>query len=280
MTALLASSMPFCDLILLMIAARIASECIAFAPPGAFRSTPRISCTQRYNWFENLFPELNDPEAAADRLKKFPEQYTATYDMSTVVVPSDGPDAKIVRSLLKQTQLETRELQLVFDANQHGWSPHEFHKQVDGKGAAIVLANGNTFDGPIIVGGYNVKGWTSLGGARPSVAAFLFYSKDGGTVFQKLKKVGGGGLACAKDDPEFGIAFGPDGLVIGLQPGKEKVATSKLGPYYERGPDELPCLFGYKGGAIRLDNVKVLVGVYSHDDEIPYSGAVMDMTSG
>ena len=144
--------MLFCDLILLTLAALQASECIAFAPPGAFRSPPRISCTRRYNWFENLFPELNDPEAGADRLKKFPEQYTATYDMSTEVVPSDGPDAKIVRSLLKQTQLEKRELQLVFDANQHGWNPQAFHQRVDGKGGAIVLANGNTFDGPIIVG--------------------------------------------------------------------------------------------------------------------------------
>ena len=264
--------------------ALLAFQSFAFSSTGVFAPTAR-GRTTRYagSWLEKVFPQLsngNDAQAEADRRKKFPEQYPATYDMSTVVVPSDGPEAILVRPLLKQTMLEERALQLVYDANKHGWNSKAFHERVDGRGAAVVLATGITFDGPIVLGGYNVKGWSSLGGARPSVASFLFYSNNGGASFQKLKKVGGGGLACARDDPEFGIAFGPDALVIGLQPGKENVAVSKLGPYYERGPDQLPTLFGYKGGAIRLDSLKVMVGVYDKDEDIPYSGAVMDMTSG
>ena len=191
----------------------------------------------------------------------------------------------MVRPLLKQTQLQDRKLQVAYNAQQHGWDARSFHRRVDGKGASIVVATGKrTTNGPsIVVGGYNPKGWSSLGGARPSVAAFLFYSNSKnrtGLVFQKLRKVGGGGLACAKDDFDFGIAFGPDALLFPLQPGKERVATSKLGNYYERGPEQLSSLFGNNGGELRLESLKVLVGVYKDNEEIPYSGAVLDMTSG
>ena len=84
-------------------------------------------------------------------------------------------------------------------------------------------------------------------------------------------------MACAQDEPNFGISFGPDGLVIGLQPGRERLAQSKLGPYFERGPEELSSLFG---GSVELSELKVLVGCYEDGEEIPYSGGVLDMTSG
>lgn len=58
------------------------------------------------------------------------------------------------------------------------------------------------------------------------------------------------------------------------------MATSKLGNYYERGPERLSSLFGNDGGSIQLDSLKVLVGVYNNNEDIPYSGAVLDMTSG
>ncbi|KAL3921508.1 MAG: hypothetical protein SGILL_002713, partial [Bacillariaceae sp.] len=164
-------------------------------------------------------------------------------------------------------------LQLVYDAQKKGWNPTAFHQAVDGKGASVVIAE--TVEGNVC-GGYNPKGWSSLGGARPSVAAFLFYQKAPGK-FQKLQKVGGGGLACARDDPDFGISFGPDALVIGLQPGRERIAQSKLGPYFERGPQDLTSLFG---GVEELMQLKVLVGCYEEGEEIPYSGGVLDMTSG
>lgn len=38
------------------------------------------------------------------------------------------------------------------------------------------------------------------------------------------------------DEPEIGPRFGADGLTITLQPGREKVVSSKLGPFYEVRP--------------------------------------------
>jgi hypothetical protein len=252
---------------------------VAFSSPSDNFVTHASFSTSKSGWFDNLFPQLNDAEADEERKSKFPEQYPATYEMSNFKVPTDGPDAALLRPLLKQTQLEGRPLELVYDASKNGWNPQSFHSRVDGRGCSLVVATGNTSKCRIIVGGYNPKGWSSCGGARPSVAAFLFYSY-GNEPYQKLRKVGGGGLACARDDPDYGISFGPDALVIGLQPGNEKLAASKLGPYYERGPEELPSIFSREGGAIRLDSLKVYVGKYELGEEIPYSGAVMDMTSG
>ena len=211
-----------------------------------------------------------------------------------------------MRPLLKQTMLESRPLKKVFDAELHGWDPRSFHKRVDGKGAAVVIATyqdtnsgGTTFTRERVVGGYNPKGWSSNGGARPSVAAFLFYEKHHDNsintspssscsststkstpTFQKLQKCGGGGLACANDDPNLGISFGPDALVIQLQQQRPYFASSKLGPYFEKGPERLSSLFEKSGGGIQLESLKVLTGVYDDNEEIPYSGAVMDMTSG
>ena len=183
-------------------------------------------------------------------------------------------EARLVRPLLKNTQLESRPLTVAYNAQRDGWNPYAFHKLVDGRGAAVVLAKTKT---GVLCGGYNPKGWSSLGGARPSVAAFLFYQRNFFSKIQKLRKVAGGGLACTRDDPSFGISFGPDGLVIGLQPGSAKSATSILGSYYECGPENLPSLFG---GVTELAELKVLVGVYGPNEEIPYSGGVLDMTSG
>ena len=238
------------------------------------RSLRPVALTVMQGWFDRLFPTQDNAEADADRRRQFPEQYPATYVLSDEIVQGDGQDALKVRSLLKQTQLESRPLQLVYDAQKHCWSADAFHKRVDGKGAAVVLAT--TRDG-FTVGGYNPKGWSSLGGARPSVAAFLFCPSAAGG-FQKLRKVGGGGLACANDDPNFGISFGPDALVVGLQRGRERLAQSKLGPYYEQGPDDLSSLFD--GGLAELASLKILVGKYDLGEEIPYSGGVLDMTSG
>lgn len=233
-----------------------------------------------YGWLENFF-EPNKGSSTNNRQTEYPEQYPATYELNDIELNEDLSllEAQLVRPLLKNTQLQSIPLQLVFDANRDGWSPSAFHAGVDGKGAAVVVAKdrmGNVY------GGYNPKGNASLGGARPSVAAFLFYQRrnSGTPSFQKLQKVGGGGLACARDDPGFGISFGPDALVIGLQPGREKLAQSKLGPYFERGPQDLPSLFWETGGATELTDLKVLVGCYGNDEEIPYSGGVLDMTSG
>lgn len=221
-----------------------------------------------------------------DRELEFPEQYPATYDINEYKNTfKDWGDPSIVRPLLKQTQLEQRALQVAYDANRQGWNVQAFHKAVDGKGAAVVLARGKSGGW---LGGYNPKGWSSNGGARPSVAAFLFYTDPKTGQFQKLRKVGGGGLACAKDDPYTGIWLGADGLVIPLAqksslfPSKNsKMAQSFLGTYFERGPNRKLSLFSEKDGCVmELSELKVLVGVYERGEEIPYSGAVLDFTSG
>lgn len=230
---------------------------------------------RHYGWLENFFEP--DKSSSKSREVQYPEQYPATYEVNEDQVEEDAsiPQALVVRPLLKNTQLQSRSLQLVYDANRDGWNPETFHRAVDGRGASVVLAT--TRDG-CVVGGYNPKGHASLGGARPSVAAFLFYCL-GDQTFQKLRKVGGGGLACARDDPGFGISFGPDGLVIGLQPSREKRASSKLGTYFEKGPEDLPSLFA-SGVVGELADLQVLVGCYDETEEIPYSGGVLDMTSG
>ncbi len=218
-----------------------------------------------------------------ERELEFPEQYPATYEINDYKHTwKDFGDPAIVRPLLKQTQLEQRNLQVAYDANRHGWNVQAFHRAVDGKGAAVIMARGRRGGW---LGGYNPKGWSSNGGARPSVAAFLFYSTKAGKL-QKLQKVGGGGLACAKDDPQTGIWLGADGLIIPLAqqpslfPTKEaKMAQSFLGTYFERGPDRKLSLFS-DGCVMELSELKVLVGVYERGEEIPYSGAVLDFTSG
>jgi hypothetical protein len=230
----------------------------------------------RHNWLKDFFEPPSSSSSSSSREVQYPEQYQASYELNTVSLQADNncAGAKFVGPLLKNTQLESRPLQLVYNAQRDGWNPAAFHRAVDGKGAAIVMAK--TKSG-MSCGGYNPKGWASLGGARPSVAAFLFYEKTNDGSYQKLQKVGGGGLACARDDPDFGISFGPDGLVLSLRKGAERSATSKLGTYFERGPENLASLFG---GATELSDLKILVGKYEIGEDISYSGGVLDMTSG
>eukprot|EP00980_Cylindrotheca_fusiformis_P029170 scaffold22742_cov139-Cylindrotheca_fusiformis.AAC.3 len=239
--------------------------------------------TALYGWFDNFWQ--TDASGSTSRQMEYPEQYPATYEANDVILEQDKGDERIrlIRPLLKNTQLESRPLELAYQSSRDGWNASAFHSAVDGKGAAVVVA---TTSEDRIVGGYNPKGWASLGGARPSVAAFLFYyfkkttTVSDQTSWQKLRKVGGGGLACANDDPGFGISFGPDGLVIPLanDDNDNKFAYSKLGPYFERGPEDLPSLFS--NGRAELLDVQVFVGVYNAGEEIPYAGGVLDMTSG
>lgn len=109
----------------------------------------------------------------SNNIVSYPEGQAATYEMNENIVPFEFGDAAFVRPLLKQTQLETRPLQVVYDANRDGYDAKTFHSKVDGKGAAIVLCKvaGQW------CGGYNPRGWASLGQARSSVAAFLFYKQ-------------------------------------------------------------------------------------------------------
>jgi hypothetical protein len=240
--------------------------------------------TGLHGWFDNFWQ--TEDSASASRQVEYPEQYPATYESNAMTLETDKVDESklLIRKLLKNTQLQTRPLTLAYQASRDGWTAQAFHRAVDGKGASVVLA---TTSENQIVGGYNPKGWASLGGARPSVAAFLYYFKPAvepaeSVSWQKLRKVGGGGLACAKDDPSFGISFGPDGLVIPLLDNGDsdgnKIAQSKLGTYFERGPEDLPSLFS--GGVTKLKDIQIYVGIYVAGEDIPYSGGVLDMTSG
>ena len=214
------------------------------------------------------------PEPVAPTENTYPEASAATYELSDVKFPMELGDAALVRPLMKQTQLEYRRLKVAFDANADGYNAKKFHRKVDGKGAAIVLckAKGKWF------GGYNPRGWASLGGSRPSRAAFLFYEKGGFSGgWQKLRAVGGGGMACGNDLFDNGIFMGAEALVAPLDGANPRVVKSRLGTYFEGGPDGRSTLLPIKAVDTNLQELKVLVGVYEDDEDIPNSGGVLDL---
>jgi len=203
--------------------------------------------------------------------ERFPEQYPAVLDEWADPVEGDDKEMALLRPLLKNTNLETRNLRLTYDANRDGFDPVTFHSKVDKQGGAIVFC---TTRAGIQCGGYNPKGWVGYGEARGSIAAFLYilggkYAAAGAPAI-KLRKVGGPGLA-QMDLPESGPSFSPDALVIPL--GKDgRLARSKLGSYYERLPDGTNSLFG-KDSNVQLRDLKVYHGVYAEGEYIPFTDA-------
>lgn len=213
---------------------------------------------------------------------RFPELYPAPLDEFADAVESDTGEMVLFRPLLARTQLQTRELQLLYDANRDGWSCEAFHGCVDRCGASVVV--GRT--GRAVFGGYNPKGFVGYGESRGSKAAFLFSWPDGDVErpAMKMRKVGGAALAVV-DQPDTGPKFGADSFVVNLRPpragwgeGKEgdRIAFSKLGSYYEARPDGGRTLFG-KGenpkGEI-LTELRVYAGVYAEGEEIPFNDAL------
>lgn len=201
----------------------------------------------------------------------YPEGKPATYDL----LPGElgfGPEA-VVRPLLKQTQLQNRKLKVVYNAKRDGWDGRAFHQKVDGMGASVVLAK---VRGQWI-GGYNPRGWASLGGARSSVASFLFYQKLFG--WQKLRVNRSGSMACGRDEFDAGIYFGSDALVIPLNGmrGKPRSVTSRLGYFFECGPDNKSTLLPVKGADANADELYVISGVYAPGEDIPNSGGVSEL---
>jgi len=122
---------------------------------------------------------------------------------------------------------------VVFDADKHGWSAEAFHSRVDRRGPGVVVA---TTEGGAVCGGYNPDGWYGNGDERLNIATFLFTWPDGDTSAPPimLKKVGGPGMSVIDtlDGPKFGV----DGLHILLQEGRERIAQSRLGTFYENLP--------------------------------------------
>lgn len=202
----------------------------------------------------------------------YPEGQAATYELNENVVPFEFGDAAFVRPLLKQTQLETRPLQVVYDANRDGYDAQIFHSKVDGKGAAVVLAKvaGQW------CGGYNPRGWASLGQARSSVAAFLFY-KQPLKGWQKVRVSRTGSMACGNDLYDGGIFFGADSLVIPLRPPNRRQVSSRLGQYFETCPDGKLTILPRPSLEYQLQELKVLTGVYAPGEDIPNSGGVLEL---
>ena len=182
--------------------------------------------------------------------------------------------ASIVRPLLKQTRLQNRKLQVVYDAKKDGWDARAFHSKVDARGASVVLAKcrGQW------IGGYNPRGWASLGGVRSSVASFLFYQTNPFGGWQKLRVSRTGSMACGKDEFDAGIYFGADSLVIPLRANKgPKNVTSRLGYYFECGPKNKSTLLPIRGADSTLQELYVVSGVYDKGEIIPDSGGVSEL---
>jgi hypothetical protein len=216
-----------------------------------------------------VVPYLTSPKKPEE--STYPEQKPATYEMGKVKIPFEFGDASFVRPLLKQTQIEYRPLQVIYDAKRDGFDVRKFHQCVDGKGASVVLckADGQWF------GGYNPRGWASLGGSRPSIAAFLFYKTAFG--WQKLRAKGNGGNACSNDLFDRGIYLGSEGLTIPLDGSDPRRVISRLGFYYETGPQDKSTLLRRAGEDSRIQELRILAGVYAKGEDIPNSGGVLDL---
>lgn len=105
------------------------------------------------------------------------ELYPAVTDAFAQPLDGDSEDVALLRPLLAQTQLESVPLRLAFDSSRDGWAASAFHERVDGFGATLVVAE---TAGGAVVGGYNPRGWVSLGeDGRDSIAAFLYTWRDG-----------------------------------------------------------------------------------------------------
>ena len=75
---------------------------------------------------------------------------------AAAALPSDDTEElRLVRAVLKQTQLEYMPLGIAYDAETHGWRASSFHTQCDGQGAAVLVATSRS---GVVFGGYNPKG--------------------------------------------------------------------------------------------------------------------------
>jgi len=243
----------------------------AFMPSNFHRTIAAPSTNARQDTKQYFFGGGSKKYVAPDE-RTYPESKPATYDLLPDEFGFGFRPEIFVRPLLKQTQIENRKLKVTYNAKKDGWDALAFHRCVDGKGASVVLAK---VKGRWI-GGYNPRGWASLAGSRPSVAAFLFYGKTFGG-WQKLRVQRSGGMACGRDEYDTGIYFGADALVIPLSKPRTRSVTSRLGYFYETGPEERTTLLPVKGQDATVDELYVISGVYANGEDIPNSGGVTDL---
>mmetsp|Transcript_19157 Transcript_19157/g.18500 ORF Transcript_19157/g.18500 Transcript_19157/m.18500 type:complete len:189 (+) Transcript_19157:175-741(+) len=124
-------------------------------------------------FFSKLLPAPEDMGLTRFNSTTRPENYPCIKNEYANLLETDhsDPDKILVRQLLKNTNLETRDLQLIYDGDVDGWTAVNFHKKLDKKGPAVVL--GKSVSGGVF-GGYNPTGWVNYGEYRGSIAAFLF----------------------------------------------------------------------------------------------------------
>lgn len=251
------------------------------APHGALRMVRMAETEPQLDVVEKLFnfffgaPQQGEVAGLA-RTASAPDTYPATKTEFAAPVDGDSPEAAILRPLLKNTNLEFLQLRLAYDTafpTGDAWTASSFHSKVDKQGPCLVLC---TTEAGAVCGAYAPKGFAGYGEYRGSIAAFLFTWPDGDMRRPaiKLQKVGGAGLATI-DEPECGPKFGADGLVIPMDPGSERIARSKLGPYYEVMPDKTRSVFtSEEGGQAKLKELKAYVGVWPEGERIPFDGAI------
>lgn len=221
--------------------------------------------------FTWIFGEVEDKPFGLTRMsvETAPDQYPAELVLRADPVESDDEEvARWIRPCLKQTGLEQRALQLVYDGNRDGFTPEAFHRGVDRRGPGVVLGISTTGER---FGGYNPKGWVGYGEYRPGLSAFLFVWK--GDRMIKLRKTGGAGM-CVIDKPEEGPMFGAEGLSIPMRSGFERRARCKLGPYYERMNNGQKTIFSDGKMDVALENLLIYTGVYEEGEPIPFDDAI------
>jgi len=208
-----------------------------------------------------------------------PDTYPATKTEFADGVDGDSDEVQVLRPMLKNTNLEFLPLRLAYDSGRDGWGASKWHAKVDKTGPCLVVAKTK---GGAYCGGYAPKGFAGYGENRGSIAAFLFTWADGDTATPvvKLQKIGGAGLATI-DMPETGPRFGSDGFVVRMDPGSERAATAKLGPYYEAMPGGVRSIFATGEGTkmqgavtTELTMLRTYVGVWPEGERIPFAGAI------
>lgn len=163
--------------------------------------------------------------------------------------------------LIEQTTLDPSksnvDLGCVYKASKDGWSAVDFHKCVDGRGSAFVVAlisSGKRF------GGYNPLGWMSTDDYGSSNAAFLWMSSKNKSI--KVPILMGGNTAIydyATGGPCFGAAdlligppkaaimggfAGPDMMDTSLNSGSLRECSSSPGGAYDCPPDNCGWPYG------------------------------------
>ena len=241
------------------------------APPPSYGDDPDVG-EKLFGFFFGR-PEEGEVAGLA-RTAGAPDTYPATKTEFAAPVAGDGTEEALLRPLLKNTNLEFLPLRKAYDAKRDGWTAAKWHAKVDKTGPCLVVAKTR---GGALVGGYAPKGFAGFGEYRGSIAAFLFSWPDGNTNAPaiKLQKVGGAGLATI-DEPETGPRFGSDGFVVSMNPGRERYATSKLGPYYEAMPGGVRSIFATSDDwkATELTELRTYVGVWPEGERIPFAGAI------